>query len=56
MNTARQAVLRWASKIVATIAAPTPRNSVRAVKALDTEQLRQVVGGDGAPQSPKGNW
>ena len=58
MNTARQAVLRWATKVFSSKAKAASQGKPFDVKTLDAEQLRQVGGGtgSGSAQLPNGTW
>lgn len=52
MKAARQVLARIATKIVPSAKAPVSTAAKVVTNQLDTEQLRQIVGG----ALPKGNW
>lgn len=51
MKAARKALARFASKVVPSAKAPAQTAAKERPSQLDSEQLREVVGG-----LPKGNW
>lgn len=55
MNQVRKALARLAAKALPRTKVSQATAPARELKKLDSEQLRQVVGGSG-DGSPKGNW